>query len=163
MRRRYRLFVKREFLPLVSLLLSVVLCIYFSPYIYPSIYLSAFRSLIIFTPTRPSLLLSSLFFFFSPAFQFRSLHPVVVFTRLSLANGCMSIALTQFSWIKNEDPRRNGITQEITKQFVSVRVVFLIDYINPAIIARFSHGTKDFVFILPLAINPLPLYKHIPL
>lgn len=37
----------------------VVLYIYFSPYIYPSIYLSAFRSLIIFTPTRPSLLLSS--------------------------------------------------------------------------------------------------------
>lgn len=33
--------------------------------------------------------------------QFRSLRPLVVFTRLSLANGCMSIALTRFSRISD--------------------------------------------------------------
>lgn len=78
---------------------------YFSPYIYPSIYLSAFRSPIIFTPMRDRLFLPPLFLppFFSPVstvFQFRSLSPVVVFTRLSLANGYMSIALTRFSQIQ---------------------------------------------------------------
>lgn len=52
-------------------------------------------------------------------------------------------ALTRFSRIENGDPRRNGTTQGITKQFASVRVVFLIDCINPALIQswyeRFSY------------------------
>lgn len=82
-----------------------LLCIYFSLiFIHLSICLSAFRSPIIFTPTRPSLLLSPLIFLlFTCVFQFRSLRPVVVFTRLSLStNDCTSIALTRFSRIRQK-------------------------------------------------------------
>lgn len=96
---RRRLFVERE--PSLFSLLLCPLYIYFSPYIYPSIYLSGFRLPIIFTPTRTSFPLSLIFLLFTCTIsQFRSLPSILVFTRLSLPNGCMNIASTRFSRIR---------------------------------------------------------------